>query len=93
MEEVFQSMQGSKRAQPQSELFHRIQEQLAHPTGKVVSMRQWSYAAAVAAVILLLNTLALSTYLDRNTTTTETVATTAIDTYSESLISTYQIYE
>ena len=90
-EEVFQSMKGSQRAKPSPELFAKIEEQIEVSETKIVSMYQLKYAAAAAALILLLNITVLFTY--RNYDVVSYEGTIEANTYSQSLISTYQIYE
>ena len=55
IDEVMESMKGSQRAKPDSKLFSKIQSQLHVHNANVVSMRQWSYAAAAAIILLVLN--------------------------------------
>lgn len=91
IEEVFQSMKGSKRAKPQLELFTRIENKIALSKAKIVSLHQWRYAAVTAALILLINTTALMYYNQHKQMNNEDMA--VVDTYNISLISAYQIYE
>ena len=91
MEEVFQSMKGSHRAKPSPELFAKIESQIEVSKGKLIPLHQWKYAAAAAALVLFINVTALLYYDQHAGVANEDVA--VVDTYSESLISTYQIYE
>lgn len=91
MEKVFRSMKGSQRATPSPELFAKIKGQVTGSITKVVPMYQWKYAVAAAALILLVNTAALFYYSNDNGISYENAV--AVDTYNQSLISTYQIYE
>lgn len=91
MEEVFDSMKGSQRAQPGPELFGKIKKQLDGADEKIIPLRQWRYAAAVAAIVLLANVATLFTYQRHNDMPGEGFVMT--DNYSQSLISSYQIYE
>lgn len=91
MEEVFQSMKGSRRAKPRPELFAKIEGQIAVSKGKVIPLRQWKYAAAVAALVLFVNVKALL-YSNQNDEVFNDDAVVA-DVYNQPLISSYQIYE
>ncbi|MEM8524168.1 MAG: hypothetical protein AAGG68_05980 [Bacteroidota bacterium] len=91
MEEVFQSMSGGQRAKPRLELFSKIENQITFSKAKIVSLRQWKLAAAAAAFILLINTATLIYYNQSNQMNEEEVA--VVDTYEESIINFYQIYE
>lgn len=91
MEEVFHSMKGSQRAKPSPELFARIEDQIAASKGKIIPLHQWRYAAAAAALVLFINVTALLYYNQYAGAANVEVA--AVDAYSESLISNYQIYE
>jgi len=91
MEEVFQSMKGSERAVPRLDLFAKIEEEIAASNTKVVPIRQLRYAAAVAAILLFVNGIALINYNQNSQTSYGD--TMVSDDYSQSLISTYQIYE
>lgn len=88
MEDVFQSMKGSQRAKPQSDVFVKIQNRIGVGDAKIVTLRQWRYAAAVAVLMLVVNTTALVYFNQLNY---EDV--TVVDTYNQALISSYQIYE
>jgi len=90
IDEVFQSMKGSERAKPRPDLLAAIEDQIAASKARVIPMQQWKYAAAVAAIILLVNAVALTSY-DASTAGSyeDTLAAT---TYGEPLISSYQIY-
>jgi hypothetical protein len=90
MEDVFQSMKGSQRAKPRAELFANIKGEISGSKAKVVPMYQWRYAGVAAAFLIAVNTAVLLFY-NQNNTTYEKV--TVVDTYSQPLISTYQIYE
>lgn len=87
MEDVFQSMKGSQRAKPRPELFIKIQNRIGVGDAKIVPLRQWRYAAAVAVLMLVVNTKALVYFNQKQQVSYEDV-----DTYNQSLISTYQIY-
>jgi hypothetical protein len=91
MEDVFQSMKGSRRATPGPELFAKIEGQIEASNGKIIPMPQWRYAAAAAALVLVVNVTALVYYNQNAGITQEEVAVASV--YSESLISNYQIYE
>lgn len=91
IEGVFDSMKGSQRAKPGPVVFAKIKTQITGSTTKVVPMHQWKNAAAAAAMILLVNVTALLYYNQINMVSYDDAVVT--DTYSQSLISSYQIYE
>lgn len=92
IEEVFQSMKGSKRAQPRKELFAKIQNQIGAIEPKVIPLHHMRYAAAVAILLLILNAFALQQFQQSNTLQKdEMISSTA--SYNQSIISDYKIYE
>lgn len=91
MQDVFQSMKGSQRAKPRPDLFVKIQNRIGVGGAKIVPLRQWRYAAAVAVLMLVVNTIALVYFNQQNQLNYEDV--TVVDTYNQALISSYQIYE
>lgn len=90
MEDVFQSMKGSQRAKPSSDLFVKIQDQIGSGDAKVVSLHQWKYTAAAVVFILVVNTKALVYFNQQHQVNYEDVVDG--NTYNQTLISTYQIY-
>lgn len=91
IEDVFQSMKGSQRAKPNSNLLAKIDEKIASSSTNVIPLTQWRYAAAAAVLVLLINTSALFYYGKQNEVPYNEVPITG--TYSQPLINTYQIYE
>lgn len=91
METVFQSMKGSQRAKPRPDLFAKIQSRIGVVDAKIVPLRQWRYAAAAAVLLLLMNTSVLVYFSQQIQVNYEDIA--VVDTYNQSLISSYQIYE
>ncbi|MBK8500901.1 MAG: hypothetical protein IPL46_01125 [Saprospiraceae bacterium] len=85
------SMKGSQRAKPPTGLFTKIEDQITVSKAKVVPMFQWRYAAAAAALVLMVNTSALLYYNQLDQLSYD--ETTAVDAYGQALISTYQIYK
>lgn len=90
VEEVFQSMKGSQRAKPSPELFSRIQGQIEGSKSNIVPLYPWRYVAA-AVVIVFFNVTALFYYNQPEEVSSGNVM--VADVYSQSLISSYQIYE
>ncbi len=88
MEDVFQSMKGSRRAQPRPTLLAKIENQIA--AAKMIPLQKWRYAVAAAALLLFVNVAALLIYQNTGEARSEVAAA---DAYSESLISSFQIYE
>ncbi|MEZ5044879.1 MAG: hypothetical protein R2828_33615 [Saprospiraceae bacterium] len=91
MKDVFESMKGSQRAKPKPELFAKIENRIVLSQVKVIPLRQWQYTVVAASFMLLINTTALFFYNQNNQMDYEEVV--VVDTYNESLISSYQIYE
>lgn len=91
IEDILSSMQGSQRAQPDLELFAKIEQRIDAPEAKIIPMRQWSYAVAAAIVLLVLNTVALRQFTQSDYSNTPEMVVTQND--SRSLISNYRIYE
>ena len=89
MEDVFQSMKGSRRAQPRPALLAKIERQI--DAAKMIPLQKWRYAVAAAALLLFVNVAALLIYNQNSGEARSEVA--AADAYSESLISSFQIYE
>lgn len=90
-EEVLGSMQGSSRAIPDTGLYARIVDQIEAPGAKRIPMRQWTMAAAAAVLILVLNVVTLKQYIGSNSQ--QSVEVVADNTYEQSLISNYKIYD
>ena len=69
MDKIINSMKGSQRAKPSSDLFEKILTDLDHNSTKVISMNQWKTAIAAACFVLIFNLVALnySYQQDRNT--------------------------
>lgn len=91
MKDVLNSMNGSQRTKPKPELFAKIENRIALSKVRVIPRRQWQYTVMTASFILLINTTALFFYNQTNKIDYEEVV--VVDTYNESLISSYQIYE
>lgn len=91
IENVFQSMKGSQRAKPSSNLLARIEEKIASSSTKVIPLTQWRYAVAAAVLVLLINTSALFYYGSQNEVPYNEAPIAGA--YSQPLINTYQIYE
>ncbi|GAB5554838.1 MAG: hypothetical protein Sapg2KO_44290 [Saprospiraceae bacterium] len=91
MEEVLQSMKGIQRAKPMPELLTKIENQIASSKMEVVHLRQLRYVAAIIVLLLFVDTIALVYDNQNQQPNNEDVA--VMDTYNQSLISSYQIYE
>lgn len=94
-EEIFLSMEGSKRSKPHPGLLANIERQIEHQIDlsnrKIVQRLPWRYTAVAAILILTLNTAALIYYQRQKSMNHDRVAVQ--DTYDRPLISSYQIYE
>lgn len=89
-EEILQSMQGSQRAQPHPDLFSELQEKIADTSAIIIPIQHWRKYAAVALLILLVNTTVLILHAqqsqpDRNemrtATSTQKPLTTSFQLY------------
>lgn len=89
--EVMDSLQGMQRAAPPVDLFEAIEAQITKPRGKgkIIPMRQIRWSIAIAAVLLLLNVVAIRSYTVNNNTGYASVDFTG-DTQ---LVSDFKIYE
>ncbi|RMG26616.1 MAG: hypothetical protein D6730_08785 [Bacteroidetes bacterium] len=87
IDEVMESMQGARPAQPPADLLGRIEDRL-QTEGRVVPLSRWRWAVAAAMLLIGLNLWSWS-QLARSRTTAEEAGL-----YSQtSLISTYNLYE
>ena len=89
--EVFNSMQGSRRAKPAPDLFAKIESRLQAPEARIIPMMQIKIAAVAAVLLLVLNTIVLQEIV----TTNQEKTSQALEEYQgdHSLISNYKIYE
>jgi hypothetical protein len=87
MEDVFNSMKGSKRLQPSTDLFAKIENEIS--TSKVIPIFQWKYAAA-AAIVIFVNITSVFYYTQNTEINTNDDAVAVV--YNQPLLSTYQIY-
>lgn len=91
MDNVLESFDGMERATPSESLFLKIEQQLEKGVGKVISMRQWSIAAAIAVVVVFANVTTFRQLALKSTTYSEVVISE--DFADQSLISNYYIYD
>ena len=91
IEDVMGSMKGSQRAQPNPELFAKVEQGIDAPETRIIPMRQWSYTVAAAILLLVLNTVALRQFTQSDYSNTVEMVVTKND--SQALISNYRIYE
>ena len=89
-EEVFDSIKGIKRAQPNAQLFEKIQANVAAPEAKIISLSQKRLAISAAILLLLTNAFVLQRYVQGNNTNAELVESSRVN---QQLISNYNIYE
>ena len=90
IDEVFDSIKGSQRAVPVDGLFAKIENRIDHSEAKVISIQQWSVAAAVAVGLLFLNAVAIYRYTKSEIHGTS-LTMEKVD--QQGLISNYKIYE
>ena len=91
IKDVFQSMKGSQRAKPNSNLFLKIQNRIRVEKTKMVTLNQWRYAEVAAILILVMNSAALMCFSHQNKGNKETAV--FAETYDPALINSFQIYE
>ncbi|OJJ19370.1 hypothetical protein BKI52_21410 [marine bacterium AO1-C] len=89
IDEVMGSMQGSKKAQPNPELFTKIEARIDQPQTRSIKINRWQIAAAI--FLLVLNGFALRQITQKHRTTTPTTAKSK--GLSQPLISNYKIYD
>ena len=85
--DVLGSMQGSTRAQPNPELFSKIENQLSLSEERIIPMYRLRIAAAAAVVLLILNGFTVQYYLKQSNSPAEEVIV------GQSLLSNYTLYE
>ena len=91
MDAVMYSMRHSERAEPNAELYEKIEAQLYGTSTKVIPLYQWkSYVAAV--VILLLNISAVL-YYNTQGADEQYQDMAGVDIYEQSFVTSYQIYK
>ncbi len=86
MNDVLNSCQGMQKANPADGLFNKILNGLNTPQAKIIQLPQIRIAAAAAAIVALLNMVAIQQYVFSSDNTTN------IENES-SLISNYNLYE
>jgi len=89
-DDIFESMKGSRRAKPSSDLFAKIEAQIDNPEAKVIPMTFRRLAAAAAVLLLLMNGLVLQQFAQNESFAGDQVTSKNAD---QSLISNYKIYE
>ncbi len=90
IEEVFESIQGSKRAKPSPGLFAKIEAQIDNPDAVIIPMFQRRVAAAAAILLLALNVFALRQYMQQDSVLSN--ESVAMEMPNQQLISNYNIY-
>ena len=88
---ILQSMEGSKKASPRIDLFKEIEDRISNEDQKDYKIIEWRFYAAAAVVVLLMNTIVLTTYSNSNATIGKEFA--SMDDYDDTFLSTFQIYE
>ena len=90
-ESIFESMRGSQRAKPNTDLFAKIEARIDAPQAKVVSRNFRVLAAAAAAMLLVMNIFVIQQFSQgMGAFTGQQVVSEVSD---QSLISNYKIYE
>lgn len=89
-EEILQSMKGSQRAQPGPEVFAELQEKITDSSAIIIPMQHWRKYAAVALLILLVNTAVVIGYAQKDKPVRSEVKTH--NSMHKSLIYSFQLY-
>ncbi len=89
MDEVFNSLEGMQRAQPDEKLFENIEKHLFAPETKVIPLYWIRTAVAAAVVVLSINLYGVYEYTQRSSSQVEQSNTDS----SYPLISSYNLYE
>jgi hypothetical protein len=66
VDEVMGSLQGMQAAEPPADLFDAIVVRINKPKAQVIPLRQLRWSIAIAAVLLLLNAVAIRSYAVSN---------------------------
>jgi hypothetical protein len=89
VDEVMNSLQGMRAAEPPADLFEAIQTGINKPKAKVIPLRQLRWSIAIAAVLLLLNVIAIRSYANNKDD-----GFASLEEFGGSpLVSDYKIYE
>lgn len=91
IEDIFNSLEGSKRAKPNFDLFARIEAEIENIDTKVIPLRQVRMMAAAAIVLLTLNMGVFLQYTQSQEANNENEVIETID--QSSLISDYKLYD
>ena len=89
VDEIMGSLQGMQAAAPPEDLFASIEARINKPKAKVVPMRQLRWRIAIAAVLLLLNVMAIRSYAVNNND-----GYASVESFEHSqLVSDFKIYD
>ena len=88
IENIYNSMRGSQRAQPQSNLFSKIERQIQGAKIKVLPRLVFQYVAVAASLLVIINVTAVISY--NEPTNKPTPSTKASE--DNTLINSFQIY-
>ena len=89
IQDVFDSLEGSKRATPPSHLLSKIEQNLVAPEAKIIPMSNYRIAVAAAVVLLVMNVFVMYQYAQ---TSTNSFPESMTDN-TESLITDYKLYD
>ncbi len=90
IDEVFQSMEGSRRAQPKPDLLARIEQRIDGEETRILPISLRRIAAVAAILLLMLNGFAISQFSQSSATMAEEPAGSV---YDLPLISDYNLYD
>jgi len=81
---ILESTKGSQRAKPKTDLFAKVEQQIYGQGATIIPIRQLKLVVAAAVLLLLINGLAITTFLNQDTKQSE---------YAEPLIMDYKLYD
>lgn len=87
--DVFESVKGSERAKPNTDLFTKIESQIDSEEAKIIPMRQWRMAVAAAVVILIMNVFAIQNFTQNNRMNADEIENET----NQPLISNFNLYD
>lgn len=91
MENIVHSMKDSKRAQPNSNLFKKIENEINNSELKNITRLPIRYAAAAAVILLMVNSSALYMFTKQNQSFQ--IHSGLENSENTALITSFQIYE
>jgi len=91
IEDVFQSMNGSRKAKVNPALFAKIEDRISASEIEIIPVFGWKQYAAAAVIILAMNTITMINYSKSIKSNDQDIV--AIGSNNQALMTTYQIYK